>query len=73
MDVSDETGSRIEAMEIKLSYQESMVQELSATLYEQAQRLERMERLVKEMSGKMKDLVQESLPGLPPNERPPHY
>lgn len=72
-DSSKDADGRIEALEIKVSYQESMIHELSLTLYDQAQRLERMERLVKEISGRMKDLVQENLPGLPPNERPPHY
>ncbi len=72
-DFSKAAEGRLEALEVKVSYQESTIQELSATLYDQAQRLERMERLVREISGKMKDLVQEGLPALPANERPPHY
>lgn len=72
-DFSETGWARLEALEVKLSYQESTIQELSKALYAQAQGFERMERLVKEITGKMKDLVQESQPGLPVNERPPHY
>lgn len=72
-DLSEDAEGRLEALEVKVSYQESTIQELSAALYDQAQGLERMERLVREISGKMKDLVQEGLPALPANERPPHY
>lgn len=64
---------RMEALEVKASYQESTIGELSRQVFEQERRIEQLERAMKEMSKKLKELVEEGLPPLPQNERPPHY
>lgn len=69
---SDREGL-IEALEMKISYQEATIAELSSSLYDHEQRLERLERLLKELSAKFKELADGGLPPLPTNERPPHY
>jgi SlyX protein len=69
----DETMMRLEALEMKIAYQEAAIDSLSATIYNQAQSLERLDRLFKDMAGKLKELGREGLPALPANERPPHY
>ena len=64
---------RIETLETKLSHQERTVAELSAEIYGQARRIERLEKLLRELAGKVKevaDSVEEPAPG---DARPPHW
>ena len=70
---TDTLGERMENLEVKASYQESTINELSRQVFEQERRIEQLERAMKEMSKKLKELVEEGLPPLPQNERPPHY
>jgi len=63
----------IEALETKISYQEATIAELSSSLYDHEQRLERLERLFKELATKFKEVAGDGLGPLPANERPPHY
>lgn len=69
----DEALSRIEALETKVSYQEATIAELSTALYEQDQRLARLEDFSREAAGKLKEAAEAGLPPLPADERPPHY
>ena len=64
---------RIETLETKLSHQERTVTELSAEIYGQARRIERLEKLLRELAGKVKDVadpVEEPAPG---DAKPPHW
>jgi SlyX protein len=65
--------SLIEALETKISYQEATIAELSSSLYDHEQRLERLERLFKELATKFKEVAGDGFGPLPANERPPHY
>ena len=69
----DSLDPRLEALEVKAAYQEATIGQLSKALFEQEQRVERLERAMKEMASKLKELVGEGLPPMPANERPPHY
>ena len=73
----DEPGipenDRLEALEVKASFQESAIAELSTVIYEQDQRIERLERMLKDLASRLKEVAQEGLPAMPPGERPPHY
>lgn len=72
-DADEGNDSRLEALEVKVAYQEATLAELSEALYAQDLRLDRLERLLKDFGGKLKEVVGEGLPPLPGNERPPHY
>ena len=64
--------TRIEELEIRLTYQELTLQELNSQMYAQRQVIDQLEKAVRTMTKRLKDLH----PGnadLPPNERPPHY
>lgn len=65
--------SRLEFLETKVSYQEATIQELSISLYEQKNLIEKLERQLRDLGSKFKEVAGEGLPALPPNERPPHY
>jgi SlyX protein len=69
---SDKDGL-IEALETKISYQEATIAELSGSLYDHERRIERLERLFKELATKFKEVAGDGLGPLPANERPPHY
>jgi SlyX protein len=69
----DEARARMEALEVKVAYQDATIEELSGALYEQDLRLDRLERLVKDFAGRLKEVAGEGLPPLPLDERPPHY
>ena len=59
-------------IEIKLAYQEDLVESLNQMVYQQSQRIDQLEALV----GKLADHVRsnaQSTPGVLLNERPPHY
>lgn len=73
LDSMDEALARIEALELKVSYQEATITELSRALYEHDQRLSRLEDFSREASSKLKEAAEAGLPPLPADERPPHY
>jgi SlyX protein len=65
--------TRIEALEIKVSYQEKTIAELSSLVYEQSLQVERLDRALRDLGTKFKELAEEGLPGMPSQEKPPHY
>ncbi len=64
---------RIEALETKFSYQEAALADMSALVNEYRLRVERMERTLANLSGKLRELDDGKEGGLPLGERPPHY
>jgi len=67
------TGQRIEELQTRNAYQESTIQDLSAQVYEQQQRIDRLERRLESLAEKVKGLASGEAAPLPENERPPHY
>jgi uncharacterized coiled-coil protein SlyX len=64
--------ARLEELEMKLTYQERAIAELSSEVYGQAARLDAAEGLLRSMAEKLKELAGDG-PPLPAGERPPHY
>jgi uncharacterized coiled-coil protein SlyX len=62
--------SRLEALETRVAYQDRTIAELSALVAEQSLAVGRLEKRVKAMAARLKDLGPDKLPQL---ERPPHY
>ena len=65
--------SRLEALETKSSYQERAIAELSAELFEERKRSDRLEKLLRELGGKVKELLDAAEPSAPGDVRPPHW
>jgi SlyX protein len=64
--------SRLAEIEIKLSFNEVMLEELNRTVAHQQQRISDLERLVRDLRLQLqRSLPQES--DAPTNEIPPHY
>jgi uncharacterized coiled-coil protein SlyX len=62
--------SRLEALETKAAYQDRTIAELNALVAEQSLAIGRLEKQVKAMAARLKDLGSDKLPS---GERPPHY
>lgn len=66
---------RIIELEIKLAYQEDLLQSLNQVVAEQQIQLGKLEETCKLLHDKLKSLAQSlsDAPGTPADERPPHY
>ena len=73
MTESGETTARIEELETKISYQDRALAELSSELFEASKRIERLEKSLRDVAGKVKDLAAEAEEQTPGNVRPPHW
>ncbi len=71
-DVSELTG-RLEALEIRVAYQDQTIEDLNATITAQWQELERMKRLIQRLEDQVREA--EARAGGPnlPEPPPPHY
>jgi SlyX protein len=65
---------RLENIETKLSFQEDLVEELNKTVYQQQQKIERLEAMCQSLAQHVQSLsAARNDGGMPANERPPHY
>ncbi|MDZ4203079.1 MAG: SlyX family protein [Gallionella sp.] len=67
------TDERLNDIETKITFQEDQIDELNKTVYQQQQRLERLEEFCRELSGQIRALSEAGNAGQTANERPPHY
>ncbi|MEI7841452.1 MAG: SlyX family protein [Gallionellaceae bacterium] len=69
------TDQRLEKIEIKLSFQEDLVEELNKTVYQQQQKIERLEVMCQSLAQHVQSLsaARNEEGGMITNERPPHY
>lgn len=68
--MSDE---RLSEIEIKLTYQEDLVQELNTQVYQQQQRIEHLEKLCQALVDHLRGLAEPAAPRSLLDEIPPHY
>ncbi len=64
---------RLENIEAKITFQEDLIEELNKTVYQQQQKLERLEVVCKSLAGQIQSQTEAGNDGMPANERPPHY
>jgi len=68
------TEERLENIETKLSFQEDLVEELNKTVYQQQQKIERLEAMCQSLAQHVQTLsAGRNDAGTLDNERPPHY
>lgn len=67
------TDERLIHIEEKLTFQEDLIEELNKTVYQQQQKIERLEDFCRELSSRIRALSEASGTGPAANERPPHY
>jgi SlyX protein len=60
-------------IEAKISFQEDLVEELNKTVYQQQQKLDRLEAVCESLARHVQSLTEARAEGMPANERPPHY
>ncbi len=65
---------RLINIETKIAYQEDLVEDLNKTIYQQQQKIERLEAICDALAKQIRALAEAGSEGKPPaNERPPHY
>jgi len=64
---------RLENIETKITYQEDQIDALNKTVYQQQQKLERLEAICESLASNIRSLAEAGAEGKPANERPPHY
>jgi uncharacterized coiled-coil protein SlyX len=67
----DRLSDRIDALEMRLTYQDETIETLNQTITAQWQQIDALTRQVAELKQRLQD-AESNLPG-PVNERPPHY
>ncbi|WP_028972966.1 SlyX family protein [Spirochaeta cellobiosiphila] len=64
---------RVDKLEVTLSYQEQVIEELSKQIYEQQKLLSQQALMIEKMKKKLKDLEDLADDSKPADQRPPHY
>lgn len=67
------TEKRLENIETKLSFQEDLIEELNKTIYQQQQKLARLEAVCASLANRIQSLAEQGNESKPTHERPPHY
>ncbi len=65
---------RLINIEAKITFQEDQIEELNKTIYQQQQKIERLEAICEALARQVRSLGDAGGEGkAPANERPPHY
>ena len=64
---------RLIDIETKLTFQEDLVEELNKTIYQQQQKIERLEAICEALAKQVRTLNEAGNEKASTNERPPHY
>lgn len=67
------TEERLINIESKLAFQEDLIEELNKTVFQQQQRIERLEAICEALARQMRSLAEAGNEKGAANERPPHY
>ena len=64
---------RLENIEAKITFQEDLIEELNKTVYQQQQKLDRLEAVCESLARHIQSLAEAGNESRTANERPPHY
>ncbi|UES52554.1 SlyX family protein [Roseibium aggregatum] len=70
--MADDKEARIEKLEIDLTHALNTIDELNTVVFDQGRQLDRLNRLVTNMTDQVTELMENVLPGHQ-IEKPPHY
>ncbi|MFA7242975.1 MAG: SlyX family protein [Sulfuricellaceae bacterium] len=65
--------ARLTEIEVKITYQEDIVQELNMLVYQQQKRIEQLEKICESLMDHVRSLAQPAAGSDAPHEKPPHY
>ncbi len=64
---------RLINIEAKITFQEDLIEELNKTVYQQQQKLDRLEAICEALASHIRSLAEAGNESKSANERPPHY
>lgn len=67
------TEERLENLEIKIAYQEDLLQDLNALVAGQQMKIDQLETSLKVLSERLRELLSNTGVNTMVDERPPHY
>lgn len=67
-----ELDTRLMNIELKITSQEDIIDDLNNTVYQQQKKIDGLEDMLKTLAKQFKEFIQQNTDG-PINERPPHY
>jgi SlyX protein len=72
MSAAESLTSRLDALEVRVAYQDATIEDLNATITAQWREIDRLTRHVAELKDRFEEM---GSPGLPagPEAQPPHY
>ncbi|QDK45718.1 SlyX protein [Bdellovibrio sp. ZAP7] len=65
--------SRLINLEIKISHQDQVIEELHQVVYEQQKAIEKLEVLLNGLTSRLKEALEAEGSEIRGNEKPPHY
>ncbi|QLY23929.1 SlyX family protein [Bdellovibrio sp. HCB185ZH] len=65
--------SRLVNLEIKISHQDQVIEELHQVVYEQQKAIEKLEVLLNGLTSRLKEALEAEGSEIRGNEKPPHY
>ncbi len=65
--------SRLVNLEIKISHQDQVIEELHQVVYEQQKTIEKLEVLLNGLTSRLKEALEGEGSEIRGNEKPPHY
>lgn len=70
--MAEDTSARLEKVEIDLAHAVNTIDELNSVVIDQGRQIDRLTRLLANMTDQVEELMDNVLPGHQ-NEKPPHY
>ena len=64
---------RLENIETKISFQEDQIEELNKTVYQQQQKLDRLQAICESLARHIQSMAEAGNESKSENEKPPHY
>ncbi len=64
---------RLIDMETRIAFQEDLIEELNKAVYQQQQKMDKLEALCASLAEHLRSLTDSLHEGKPASERPPHY
>ena len=71
--MTDDLATRVDALEMRIAYQDETIEDLNKTITAQWKEIDRLARELANLSDRMREAEHRALSGSPPEPPPPHY